>query len=161
MYATPKFFRENPWPNGLFFFPRAAWKKGDLGWCGRPKRGQCALWPTPATLLPLGGAWLNWWNSVALGKVRESLQGIFGIWKTESRGCRKITLDIFGNYPPQMVKGDLYNIAFQGLALIQGQIYNPVKVPWITLQSRQTKRVTSHLVIQPTFEFHRNENQKP
>ena len=34
-------------------------------------------------------------------------------------------LDIFGNYPPQMVPMDL-NIGFQGLALIQGQICNPV-----------------------------------
>ena len=31
---------------------------------------------------------------------------------------------MFGNYPPQMVPMDL-DISFQGLALIQGQIYNP------------------------------------
>ena len=34
-------------------------------------------------------------------------------------------LYIFGNNPPQMVPRDL-NIGFQGVALIQGQIYNPV-----------------------------------
>ena len=35
---------------------------------------------------------------------------------------------LFGNYPPQMVTKPDLNIGFQGLALIQGQIYNPVIV---------------------------------
>ena len=38
---------------------------------------------------------------------------------------------MFGNNPPQMVPMDL-NFGFQGVALIQGQIYNPVYFVWNT-----------------------------
>ena len=40
------------------------------------------------------------------------------------QGCRFVPYT-FGNYPPQMVPMDI-KVGFQGLTLIQGQIYNPV-----------------------------------
>ncbi len=45
------------------------------------------------------------------------------IIRVVQQGCRFVPR----NNPPQMVPTDL-NIGFQGLALIQGQIYNPVQV---------------------------------
>ena len=44
------------------------------------------------------------------------------------QGCRFVPYT-FSETKPQMVPMDL-NIGFQGLALIQGQIYNPVQVSY-------------------------------
>lgn len=56
--------------------------KGGLGWCGGAERGECALWPTPATLLLLG-AWkvVAGCGAVCTGWPRELRESCRICWK--------------------------------------------------------------------------------